>query len=299
MTEADFNIVLPEVVLAVFAMAALLFGVYGGKDKTAPMMIWATAAIMAATGALDRAQRVGHASGLRRHVRRSTRSRALPRSRSCFLAAAVLLMSESYLAKRDLLRFEYPAAGGTGDRRHDGHGLGGRSDGALYGAGAAIAGRSTSSQRCAATSVKSTEAGLKYFVLGALSSGMLLYGASLVYGYSGTTLFSGIIQTATEGDISLGLLFGLVFLITGLAFKVSAVPFHMWTPDVYEGSPTPGHRFLRHRPQGRRDGPVRAAALRRLRRGDRRLGSGSSRFCRSPRCSLAPSPRSASATSSG
>ena len=98
-------------------------------------------------------------------------------------------------------------------------------------------------------SLKSTEAGLKYFVLGALSSGLLLYGASLVYGYSGTTLFSGIIQTAVHGDLSLGLLFGLVFLISGLAFKVSAVPFHMWTPDVYEGSPTPVTAFFATAPK--------------------------------------------------
>ncbi|MEM7320472.1 MAG: NADH-quinone oxidoreductase subunit NuoN, partial [Pseudomonadota bacterium] len=98
-------------------------------------------------------------------------------------------------------------------------------------------------------SAKSTEAGLKYFVLGALSSGLLLYGASLVYGYSGTTLFSGILQTAQHGDMSLGMLFGLIFLIAGLAFKVSAVPFHMWTPDVYEGSPTPVTAFFATAPK--------------------------------------------------
>ncbi|MBV1903566.1 MAG: NADH-quinone oxidoreductase subunit NuoN, partial [Marinosulfonomonas sp.] len=98
-------------------------------------------------------------------------------------------------------------------------------------------------------SVKSTEAGLKYFVLGALSSGLLLYGASLVYGFAGTTLFGGIIQTASEGHVSLGLLFGLVFLISGLAFKVSAVPFHMWTPDVYEGAPTPVTAFFATAPK--------------------------------------------------
>jgi len=86
-------------------------------------------------------------------------------------------------------------------------------------------------------------------VLGALSSGLLLYGASLVYGYSGTTLFSGIIQTAVHGEVSLGLLFGLIFLISGLAFKVSAVPFHMWTPDVYEGSPTPVTAFFATAPK--------------------------------------------------
>src|SRR5665213_3661601 len=88
-------------------------------------------------------------------------------------------------------------------------------------------------------SVKSTEAGLKYFVLGALSSGMLLYGASLIYGFTGQTTFGGIAAALTVDHASLGLLFGLVFLIAGLAFKVSAVPFHMWTPDVYEGAPTP------------------------------------------------------------
>jgi NADH-quinone oxidoreductase subunit N len=97
-------------------------------------------------------------------------------------------------------------------------------------------------------SVKSTEAGLKYFVLGALSSGMLLYGCSLVYGYAGTTLFSGI-TAAAEGGVGLGLLFGLVFVLAGMAFKVSAAPFHMWTPDVYEGSPTPITAFFATAPK--------------------------------------------------
>jgi len=86
--------------------------------------------------------------------------------------------------------------------------------------------------------LRSTEAGLKYFVLGALSSGMLLYGISLIYGFTGSTQFAAI-ATATHGVHSLGVIFGIVFLISGLAFKVSAVPFHMWTPDVYEGAPTP------------------------------------------------------------
>jgi NADH-quinone oxidoreductase subunit N len=98
-------------------------------------------------------------------------------------------------------------------------------------------------------SVKSTEAGLKYFVLGALSSGMLLYGASLIYGFTGQTTFGGIAAALTGDHASLGLLFGLVFLISGLAFKVSAVPFHMWTPDVYEGAPTPVTAFLAAAPK--------------------------------------------------
>jgi NADH-quinone oxidoreductase subunit N len=97
-------------------------------------------------------------------------------------------------------------------------------------------------------SLRSTEAGLKYFVLGALSSGMLLYGASLIYGFTGQTTFAGI-ATAVGAHASLGLVFGLVFLIAGLAFKVSAVPFHMWTPDVYEGAPTPVTAFLAAAPK--------------------------------------------------
>ncbi|WP_122468766.1 NADH-quinone oxidoreductase subunit NuoN [Brevundimonas lutea] len=85
---------------------------------------------------------------------------------------------------------------------------------------------------------KASEAGLKYFVLGALSSGLLLYGASLVYGFTGSMRFEDIAVVAS-GDAGAGLIFGLVFLMCGLAFKVSAAPFHMWTPDVYEGAPTP------------------------------------------------------------
>jgi NADH-quinone oxidoreductase subunit N len=97
-------------------------------------------------------------------------------------------------------------------------------------------------------SVRSTEAGLKYFVLGALSSGMLLYGASLIYGFTGQTTFGGI-AAALQGGSSVGLVFGLVFLIAGFAFKVSAVPFHMWTPDVYEGAPTPVTAFFAAAPK--------------------------------------------------
>jgi NADH-quinone oxidoreductase subunit N len=95
--------------------------------------------------------------------------------------------------------------------------------------------------------VRSTEAGLKYFVLGALSSGMLLYGSSLVYGFTGTVNFAGIAKEAAHGGV--GLSIGLVFVLAGLCFKVSAVPFHMWTPDVYEGAPTPVTAFFAAAPK--------------------------------------------------
>jgi NADH-quinone oxidoreductase subunit N len=99
--------------------------------------------------------------------------------------------------------------------------------------------------------VRSSEAGLKYFVLGALSSGMLLYGASLIYGFTGSTSFP-VIAGVAKAQIAagnIGLVFGLVFLLVGLAFKVSAVPFHMWTPDVYEGAPTPVTAFFAAAPK--------------------------------------------------
>ncbi len=99
--------------------------------------------------------------------------------------------------------------------------------------------------------VRSSEAGLKYFVLGALSSGMLLYGASLLYGFSGTTGFPGIATAAKAAGAgqNMLLIFGLVFLMVGLAFKISAVPFHMWTPDVYQGAPTPVTAFFAAAPK--------------------------------------------------
>jgi NADH-quinone oxidoreductase subunit N len=98
------------------------------------------------------------------------------------------------------------------------------------------------------TDDRSSEAGLKYFVLGALASGMLLYGISLLYGFSGSTDFDTI-AAAFSGEVNLGLVLGLVFVLAGLAFKISAVPFHMWTPDVYEGAPTPVTAFFATAPK--------------------------------------------------
>jgi NADH-quinone oxidoreductase subunit N len=237
MTGADLAILIPEIVLAIFSLAALLVAVYTSKDGLAPALTWATAAIfvvmafyIAVTGA--GAQTAFGDSFVDDGFARFAKITIL------LSAAAVLVISMDYMQKADLLRFEYPilvtlsvigmmVMVSAGDLIVLYMGLELQSL-ALY----VIA----SLRR---DSVRSTEAGLKYFILGALSSGLLLYGASLVYGYAGTTLFSGIIATATEGDMPVGLLIGLVFLMSGLAFKVSAAPFHMWTPDVYEGAPTP------------------------------------------------------------
>ena len=146
------------------------------------------------------------------------------------------------------------------------------------------------------TSLRSTEAGLKYFVLGALSSGMLLYGASLVYGFTGTVSFTGIAHSAA--DAGTGLIFGLVFLFAGFCFKVSAVPFHMWTPDVYEGAPTPITAFFAAAPKVAGIAMfVRAAviAFPGITTQWQEIVSSSP----SPRCCSALSRQSASATSSG
>ena len=161
-------------------------------------------------------------------------------------SAAAILMSQSYVTREKIRKFEYPilillATSGMGMMISAGDLI------ALY---LGLELMSLSLYVVAASnrdSEKSTEAGLKYFVLGGLSSGMLLYGCSLIYGYTGSVTFTAIAQAASQGG--LGILFGLVFLFVGLCFKVSAVPFHMWTPDVYEGAPTPVTAFFAAAPK--------------------------------------------------
>ncbi len=247
MIQADLTIILPEIALSVFAMAALIFAVYTSKDRLAPTLVWISAAILVAVAAFIGLNGQGENIAFNGMFVDDAFSR-FAKIVILLSAAAVLVMSQEYMQRRNLLRFEYPvlivlAAVGMMVMVSAGDLM------ALY---MGLELQSLSLYVVASLrrdSAKSTEAGLKYFVLGALSSGLLLYGASLVYGYAGTTLFSGIIETATQGEISLGLLFGLIFVIAGLAFKVSAVPFHMWTPDVYEGSPTPVTAFFATAPK--------------------------------------------------
>ncbi|MBU3000758.1 NADH-quinone oxidoreductase subunit NuoN [Roseovarius nubinhibens] len=245
MIQADLNILLPEIVLAVYAMLGLLGAVYTGKDRMAGMLVWLTAGLFVAL-----AFYIASATGTRAAFGGMFIDDGFARFAKVTIllsAAAVLVMSQDYMARRNLLKFEYPmlvtlAAVGMMVMVSAGDLM------ALY---MGLELQSLALYVIAALrrdSVKSTEAGLKYFVLGALSSGLLLYGASLVYGFAGTTSFAGII-TAAEGHAPLGLLLGLVFVISGMAFKISAVPFHMWTPDVYEGAPTPVTAFFATAPK--------------------------------------------------
>ena len=245
--QADLSVVLPEIVLSLYVMAALLGGVYTVKDKLGPLLVWFTSALMAVLAIWIGTSGGGTQEAFNGMIVNDSFAR-FAKVAILLSAAAVMIMGQEYMSRRDMLRFEYPllvalsAVGmmvmvSAGDLMALYMGLELQSL-ALY----VVA----SLRR---DSVKSTEAGLKYFVLGALSSGLLLYGASLVYGFAGTTKFAGIIQAAEHGHLTLGLLFGLVFLISGMAFKVSAAPFHMWTPDVYEGAPTPVTAFFASAPK--------------------------------------------------
>ncbi len=246
MTALDLATVLPEFILAIFAMLALLLAVYTSKDGMAGVLTWATAGVFVALALYIGFGMDGAQAGFGGLVVDDAFAR-FAKVVILLSSAAVLVMAHDYMARADLARFEYPilvtlavigmmvmVSAGNLMTLYMGLEL---QSLALYVV--------TSIQR---DSVKSTEAGLKYFVLGALSSGLLLYGASLVYGYSGTTDFAGIASTLNDGA-PVGLLIGMVFVLAGLAFKVSAAPFHMWTPDVYEGAPTPITAFLATAPK--------------------------------------------------
>ncbi len=247
MIQADLNIILPEILLSVYAMVALVAAVYTSKDKLAPMLTWLTAGVFLLLAAWIGMGGEGTNVAFNGMFVDDAFSR-FAKVAILLSAAAVLVMGQEYMQRRGMLRFEYPmlvalAAVGMMTMVSAGDLM------ALY-MGLELQSLSlyvVASMR--RDSVKSTEAGMKYFVLGALSSGLLLYGASLVYGFAGTTTFSGIITAVGTGHTPLGLLLGLTFVTAGLAFKVSAVPFHMWTPDVYEGAPTPITAFFATAPK--------------------------------------------------
>jgi NADH-quinone oxidoreductase subunit N len=246
MIGADLSIVMPELLLAVGSMALLMLGTYGGGDRVAGLVNWLTVALLCALGlwiALDPSQGSAfNGAFIADKFAQFTKVLML------FSSAAILVLARDYLTKRGLMKFEFPvlvALAVVGMMMMV-------SAGDLMSLYMGLELQSLALYVLAAfrrDSLKSTEAGLKYFVLGALSSGLLLYGASLVYGYTGSTNFANISAVIEDEGVSLGLTFGLVFLCAGLGFKISAAPFHMWTPDVYEGSPTPVTAFFATAPK--------------------------------------------------
>ena len=235
-------ILMPEIILSIFSMFIIMVGVFSKQKSISSFLLWLTCFVLVLTAiwvligvpddsyAFNGAFRADGFSIL---------------FKVCILlsAAIVLAMSKDYLERSNLLNYEYSALICL----------------SIVGMMIMVASTNLMSvylglelQSLALyviaafrrDSLKSTEAGLKYFVLGALSSGLFLYGASLVYGFSGTTNFLGIAKVVELEGMSTGILFGLIFLLVGMAFKISAVPFHMWTPDVYEGSPTPVTAFF-------------------------------------------------------
>ncbi|MGZ6040306.1 MAG: NADH-quinone oxidoreductase subunit NuoN [Phenylobacterium sp.] len=240
--SADLGLAYPELILAIGAMVLLVVGAFAPKAGRlvgwGGVLVLAAAALQAATGPFGR----GFAGGMIADPASAFAQVAI------FASSAISIpLGQRWFERRGVHNFEFPvlivlAALGMGMMASAGDLI------SLY---VGVELHSLALYVLAAMhrdNAKASEAGLKYFVLGALSSGLLLYGASLVYGFAGSTLFSDIAVAVSHGA-NTGVLFGLVFLICGLAFKVSAAPFHMWTPDVYEGAPTPVVGFFAAAPK--------------------------------------------------
>jgi NADH-quinone oxidoreductase subunit N len=247
LTLQNVDLLMPEFIMALGGMALLMLGVFTG-DRTQRLVSTLAVALMLTTGAWiilnagdGRLSAFGGAFQIDDFAR-------FVKILALLGAVLVLIMSQNYVERRGMGQFEFPVLVVFAV-------LGmmlmiSASDFLTLYMGLEL--QSLALYVLAAfrrDSIRSTEAGLKYFVLGALSSGIMLYGISLIYGFSGSTAFSDVAAAATGDGLSLGLVFGLVFLTAGLAFKISAVPFHMWTPDVYEGAPTPITAFFAASPK--------------------------------------------------
>jgi NADH-quinone oxidoreductase subunit N len=233
----------PELILSLGAIVLMLVAAWGGDDASRLINWGAIALLIGATVAVFSAGAGDGFGGLYRADAFSNFAKTL-----VFLSAAVALtLSPRWFDQEESMRAEYPvlvllAAAGMGMMVSATNLL------PLY---VGIELNSLASYVLASfvrKDQRTAEAGMKYFVLGALASGILLYGMSLLYGFSGTTSYAGIAAAMKDG-IGLGELFGIVFLLSGIAFKISAVPFHMWTPDVYEGAPTPVTTFFASAPK--------------------------------------------------
>jgi len=226
----------PEMFLALAAMAFLMFGVFSKKDTSDIMSVLCALTLVVAAVMVTMIPE-GTSNAFNNAFILDPFARLL-KTLTYLASAAAIVMSMTFNRRKKIAKFEFPilillATLGMGMMISANDLI------ALY---MGLELQSLALYVIAAfnrDSSRSSEAGLKYFVLGALSSGMLLYGASLIYGFTGATGFAEIATFVTANGSGLGLIFGIVFLLAGLAFKVSAVPFHMWTPDVYEGASTP------------------------------------------------------------
>jgi len=244
---ASLQATLPELVLSVGALALMLVAAWGGQGSTR-WVSWTAVAVLLGAG-IALAGPSSYAGVVFDGLYRADAFAAFAKVLIYVAAAVSIVIAPRFFARGDgdSLHPEYPvlillSAAGMGMMVSAGDLL------TLY---VGLELQSLAAYVLASfmrRDQRSAEAGLKYFVLGALASGILLYGISLVYGFSGTTLFTDI-ATAYGAGKSVGLTFGLVFVFAGLAFKMSAVPFHMWTPDVYEGAPTPVTTFFASAPK--------------------------------------------------
>lgn len=248
---ADINNALPEAILVAFGLVGLLVGAIGGDRISGLLRLVAAIALAAASatafvqfGRGETISAFASAELAPEGLYRVTLFTLFAKGVTYAMAAFALFMSAGFLKSAQMERYEYSLLivfGSLGA----GMMLSANDLMTLY---VGIETLSLSSYVLAAfrrDSIKSAEAGLKYFVLGALASGLLLYGSALIYGFSGGTGYAAIAAAPT----SVGLLFGLVFVICGLAFKASAAPFHIWTPDVYEGAPSPVVAFFSTAPK--------------------------------------------------
>jgi NADH-quinone oxidoreductase subunit N len=245
MTLPALGPALPEIILALGAIAMVLYGAIQGERSTRTLEIAALALftlalvlVLRGEGKVVTFNGAFIADGFARFMKVLT----------LIGAAAAIVLSADFLRRDGAMRFEFPilvVLATVGMMM-----MISASD--LIGLYVGLELQSLALYVVAAfdrDNPRSTEAGLKYFVLGALSSGMLLYGSSLVYGFTGTVSYAGIAEAVKGGHPGIGLIIGLVFIAAGVAFKISAVPFHMWTPDVYEGAPTPVAAFFASAPK--------------------------------------------------
>ncbi|MGD9663748.1 MAG: NADH-quinone oxidoreductase subunit NuoN [Novosphingobium sp.] len=247
---ASLALIAPEITLSVSGLVLLLAAAWMG-DKASQLISWLAVAVLAACAAMVAPALCGGAMGADTVAfagqYKADAFSAFSRILIYVAAAASLIVAPRFFDRLNAMRAEYPvlvlfAALGMGL-------MVSASDLLTLYIGLEL--NSLSAYVLASflrTDDRSAEAGLKYFVLGALASGILLFGMSLTYGFTGTTSFAGI-RGALDGSIGTGALFGLIFVFAGLAFKISAVPFHMWTPDVYEGAPTPVTTFFATAPK--------------------------------------------------